>query len=140
VLLGWFAFEVRGIGKGIGTAIHPHHPGRFRSLCAPGVRHKGWNDDSVANDTAFIAELHPDPAFKHYGGLFHLVHMKRHRSARVGPIHEQANRICAEVLVREKSPMDTEPHQDFWNRAPVDERQGILSRSCVSEAESRQDH
>ena len=83
MLLGWFAFEVRGISKGIGTAIHPHYPGRFRSLCAPGVRHEGWNDDSVVrtDDTAFIAELHPDPAFKHYGGLFHLVHMKRHRSA-----------------------------------------------------------
>jgi hypothetical protein len=34
----------------------------------------------------------------------------RYRSARVGPIHEQANRACAEVLVREKSSMDTGPH------------------------------
>src|ERR1700756_3191424 len=74
VLLGWFAFEVGGIGKGIGAAIHPHHPCRVRSLCAPGVRRLGWNDDSVVrtNDTAFIAELHPDPAFKHHDGLFHL--------------------------------------------------------------------
>lgn len=82
MLLGWFAFEVGGIGKGIGATIHPHHAGRFRSLCALGVRRQGWNDDSVVrtNDTAFIAELHPDPAFKHYDGLFHLVDMNgRHR-------------------------------------------------------------
>src|SRR5215469_8436961 len=95
VLLGWFAFEVGGIGKGIGAAIHPHHPGRFRSLRAPGVWHKGWNDDSVVrtNDTAFIAELHPDPAFKHHDGFFHVVHMKRHRGTRVGPIAPRS--LCA---------------------------------------------
>jgi hypothetical protein len=39
-----------------------------------------------------------------------LVHMKRHRSARVGSIHEQADYACAEVLVRKKSSMDTGPH------------------------------
>src|SRR5215472_5527495 len=130
VLLGWFAFEVGGIGKGIGAAIHPHHPGRFRSLCAPGVRHEGRNDDTVVrtDDTAFIAELHPDAAFKHDDGLFHLVHMKRHRRARVGPIHKQADRACAEVLVREKSSVDTGAHQDFRNRAAVDEWHEILSR------------
>src|SRR6516165_11792578 len=77
-LLGWFAFEVGGVLKGIGAAIHPHHPGRLRSLCAPGVRHKGWNDDSVVrtNDTALIAELHPDPAFKHHDGFFHVVQVR----------------------------------------------------------------
>src|SRR5262249_22050179 len=75
VLLGWLAFEVGGIGKGIGAAIHPHHLGLFRSLRAPSVRRQRWNDDGVVgtNDTAFFATLHPDPAFKHYDGLFHLV-------------------------------------------------------------------
>src|SRR5207248_3864324 len=112
VLLRWFAFEIGGISKGIGAVIHPDHPRCFRSLCAPGVRHKSWNDDSVVrtNDAAFIAELHPNPAFKHYDGLFHLVHMKRHQRARVGPIHEQTNRACTEVLVREKSSVDTWSH------------------------------
>src|SRR5262245_4977278 len=123
VLLGWLAFEVGGIGKGIGAAIHPHHAGLLRSLRAPGVRHQRWNDDGVVrtNDTAFFAELHPDPAFKHYDGLFHLVHMERHRCARLSPVHEHANSACAEVLVREKSSVNTGPHEDFRNRAPIDE-------------------
>src|SRR5215813_4141957 len=109
VLLGWLAFEVGGIGKGIGAAIHPHHAGLIRSLRAPGVRRQRWNDDGVVwtNDTAFFAELHPDPAFKHDDGFFHFVHMERHRSARLRPVHEQANPACAEVLVREKSSVDT---------------------------------
>src|SRR5262245_3655469 len=128
VLLRWFAFEVGGIGKGIGATIHPHHPGLFRSLRAPGVRREWWNDDCVvrANDTAFFAELHPDPTFKQYDGFFHFVHMERHCSARLSPVHEQANPACAEVLVREKSSVDTGPHQNFRNRAPIDERHEII--------------
>src|SRR5262249_1792303 len=138
VLLGWLAFEVGGIGKGVRAAIHPHHAGLFRSLRAPGVRRQRWNDDGVVgtNDTAFFAELHPDPAFKHDDGFFHFVHMERHCSARLGPVHEQANPVCAEVLVREKPSVDTGPHQDFRNRAPVDERHECPPLLCMYEAEN----
>src|SRR5262245_63802870 len=140
-LLGWLAFEVGGIGKGVRAAIHPHHAGLFRSLRAPGVRRQRWNDDGVVgtNDTAFFAELPTDPAFKHDSGFLHFVHMERHCSARLGPVHEQANPVCAEVLVREKPSMATGPHQDFRNRAPVDERHECPPLLCMYEAENRHD-
>src|SRR5215211_839949 len=127
MLLGWLAFEVGGIGKGVGAAVHPYHSGRFRSLRAPGVRRQRWNDNGIVgtNDTAFFAKLHPDPAFKHYDGLFYPVHVERHRRPRLRPVNEQANPACAEVLMREKSSVNTGPHQDFRKRAPFNERHGI---------------
>src|SRR5262249_39736962 len=90
----------------------------------PGVRRQRWNNDGVVgtNDTALFAELHPDSPFEHHDSLFHLVQMQRHRSARLGPVHEQADPACAEVLVREESAVDARPHQNFRDRASIDKR------------------
>jgi hypothetical protein len=57
--------------------------------------------------------------------------------ARLGPVHQQADPLRAEVLVGEKAAVDARPHQDLRDRAPIDERHLVLSRSWMSEAELR---